>query len=109
MEARLMPDIRRRLRSADLPDRDSVSARSVFRVGSRLFFVLVLAVGVFITITADIFLVTILATMIVVQALYVVLPIEDIRNRFRRLYTGDAGDDVYEELDERREGGGRLR
>lgn len=103
-----MPDIRRRLRSVDVPDRGSVSVRSVFRVGSRIFFLVVLAVGIFITISADIFLVTILASVIVVQALYVVLPIDNIRSRFERLYTGDAGDDVYEELDDRRDGGGRL-
>jgi hypothetical protein len=38
--------------------------------------------------------------------LYVVLPVERIRARAYRLWSGEAGEDAYEELEER---GGRLR
>lgn len=104
-----MPDLRRRIRSADTPTRADISIRSVFRWTSRVAFLALLAFGILLTVTADMILLTIVGSIFVVQALYAILPVKGIRARFRRLYTGQTGEDVYEEIDDRRDGGGRFR
>lgn len=101
-----MPDLRSRLRSADLPSRDQVTARSAFRVGSMAMFFVVLVGLVALSITADVIVLGILAGVLVSQMLYVILPMRKIRAKARGLYTGEAGESVYDEIEER---GGKLR
>ena len=48
-----MPDIRRRLRSVDLPERENFTVRTAFRWGSRAVFVAVFIVAVLISFSAD--------------------------------------------------------
>jgi hypothetical protein len=101
-----MPDIRRRLRSIDLPDRDDINGRTFFRWGSQALFALLFIVALSLSFGADVLAFALLGTILVGQMLYVVLPMERIRGRVRRLASGEAGEDVYEELEDR---GGGLR
>ena len=101
-----MPDLRSRLRSADLPSRDQVTARSAFRIGSMVLFFVVLATLVAVSLAADMVVIAILAGVLVSQMLYVILPMHEIRTRARTLWTGEAGESVYDELEEP---GGRFR
>lgn len=101
-----MPDLRRRLRSVDPPGREDVTVRNVFRAGSIALFFLVAAALVFVSLTADIFLVVLLSGVLLSQMLWVLLPMRRIRARARALWTGEAGEEVYEELEDR--GGGLL-
>ncbi|WP_154018460.1 hypothetical protein [Halolamina rubra] len=48
-----MTDVRRRLRSVDLPSRGDVTVRSAFRWGSRLLFIGVFLVAVMLSFAAD--------------------------------------------------------
>jgi hypothetical protein len=101
-----MPDIRRRLRSAQLPDREDIGPRLVFRWSAMGVFFVAMVALLIISVTADIVLLGILAATLLSQMLYVILPMENIRAKARRLYTGEAGEDAYEQLEER---GGRFR
>lgn len=71
-----------------------------------LLFFGVLVALVAVSLSADIVAIGILAGVMVSQMLYVILPMDRIRASARRLYTGEAGEEVYEDLENR---GGRLR
>jgi hypothetical protein len=101
-----MPDIRRRLRSVDLPGREEFTLRNAFRWTSRGLFVGVFLLAVSLSFGADAIAFALLGSVLLAQMLYVVLPVERIRARAYRLWSGEAGGDAYEELEER---GGRLR
>lgn len=101
-----MPDLRQRLRSTSLPGRGALSLQNGFRLASMLLFFAVMIALILVSVTADIILVAILASVLVAQMLHVLLPMERIRAKARTLYTGEAGEDVYDELDDR---GGRLK
>lgn len=101
-----MPDIRRRLRSVDLPDRYDLTVKTFFRWGSRALFIGVFLLALILSFGADAMAFALLGTVLVAQMLYVVLPIEGIRQRAFRLWSGEAGEDAYEELEDR---GGGLR
>jgi len=101
-----MPDIRRRLRSVDLPEREDITVRTAFRWGSRAVFILLFLLAVALSFGADAIAFAIIGSVILAQMLYVVLPVESIRARAYRLWSGEAGEDAYEELEER---GGRFR
>lgn len=83
-----------------------MTLRSAFRFASMLVFFGLLGALILFSITADIILLGILAGVIVSQMLYVILPMQDIRARAKKLYSGEAGEAVYEDLEER---GGKLR
>lgn len=101
-----MPDLRRRLRSVDPPGREDVTLRNAFRLTSIVLFFGVMFVLVSISLTSDIVVVAVLAGVFLAQMLYVILPMDRIRGKARALWTGEAGEDVYEELEDR--GGGLL-
>lgn len=101
-----MPDIRRRLRSIDLPDRQSFTVRNLFRWSSRILFAGVFVIAVSLSFGADAIALALLGSVIVAQMLYVVLPVEVLRKKAYRLYSGEAGEQAYEELEDR---GGGLR
>ncbi len=101
-----MPDIRRRLRSVDLPEREDVTVRSAFRWSSRAVFIGLFLVAVALSFTADAIVVALLASVLLAQMLYVVLPMNTIREKAYKMYSGEAGEQAYEELEER---GGRFR
>lgn len=101
-----MPDIRRRLRSVELPDRGDFTVKTLFRLSSRALFVGLFLVAVAISFGADAIALALLGSVLVAQMLYVVLPVKGIRERAYRLWTGEAGEDAYEELEDR---GGGLR
>ena len=101
-----MPDIRRRLRSVDVPDRSSFTLKNAAGWASRGVFVLLLVAGVMLSLSADMIALTVIASVLVAQMLYVILPIRRIRARARMLWTGEAGEEAYENLEER---GGRFR
>lgn len=101
-----MPDIRRRLRSVDLPEREDVTVRTAFRWGSRAVFVGLFLIAVAISFTADAIAVALIGSVLLAQMLYVVLPVNTLREKAHKLYSGEAGEDAYEELEDR---GGRFR
>lgn len=101
-----MPDIRQRLRSVDVPEREDFTAKTFFRWGSRAVFVGVFLIAVAISFGADAIALALLGSVLVAQMLYVILPMNTIRAKAYRLYTGEAGEDAYEELEDR---GGRFR
>ncbi len=101
-----MPDIRRRLRSVDLPEREDLTVRTAFRWGSRAVFVILFVIALTLSFGADAIAFALLGSVLLAQMLYVVLPMDSIRARAYRLWTGEAGEDAYEELEER---GGRFR
>lgn len=84
--------------------------RLVARLLAKILFV-VLAVGaLLVSLRVDIIAVTILASVVLAQALYVILPIHDIRDFFAGLWTGEAGEDAYEDArDGSSRTGGRVR
>lgn len=100
-----MPDLRQRFRSVSLPGRDAVTARNGFKAASAMLFFGVLLALILVSVTADIVLVAILAGVLVSQMLYVLLPMQRIRKKAATLYTGKAGEEFYDELEDR--GGGR--
>lgn len=97
-----MTDLRRRLRSVDLPDRDDFGARTAARWAARFVFIGVFLVAVGLSISADMVFVAIGASVLVAQMLFVVLPMNRIRARVRRYWTGEAGEEVVDELEARR-------
>ncbi len=99
-----MSDFRRRLRSVDLPQREDVTVRTAARWMSRALFVGLFILAVMLSFTADAIAVALIGSVLVAQMLYVVLPVEGIRQRAYRLWTGEAGEDAVEELEDR--GGG---
>ncbi|WP_324662408.1 hypothetical protein [Haloarcula sediminis] len=99
-------DLRSRLRSAEVPSREDFTLRRAFSAASVLLFAVLFLLLVALSLGADIFLVSVLASVAVAQLLMVVLPVQRIRAKARALYTGKAGEEVYEELEER---GGRFR
>jgi len=99
-------DVRRRLRSVDLPSREDVTVRSAFRWGSRLVFIGVFLVAVMLSFAADAIAVALLASVLLAQMLYVILPMNTIREKAYGLYSGEAGEQAYEELEDR---GGKFR
>jgi hypothetical protein len=101
-----MPDIRRRLRSVDVPSRDDFTAKTAFRWASRALFVGLFVLAVLLSFGADALALTILASVLIAQMLYVVLPVRRIRARAYSLWSGEAGEQAYEELEDR---GGGLR
>lgn len=101
-----MPDIRRRLRSVDLPEREDFTVKTAFRWGSRGLFVALFLVALSLSFTADVLVLALLASVVIAQMLYVVLPVENIRARAYSLWSGEAGEEAYEELEDR---GGGLR
>lgn len=98
-------DLRQWFRSADLPDREDVNGKTAFRLLSMAVFFGLLFGLVAVSISADIVFIAILAGVLVSQMLWVILPMKKIRARARRLFTGEAGEDLYDDLDERRGGG----
>jgi hypothetical protein len=101
-----MPDLRRTLRSVDTPGREDVTLRNTFRLLSMLVFFLMMGALVVLSLSSDVVLVTILAGVLLAQMLYILLPMDRIRARARMFWTGEAGEEVYEELEDR--GGGLL-
>lgn len=101
-----MPDLRRSLRSVDLPGREDVTLRNAFRLTSIALFFGTAAMLVLVSITADIFLIALFTGVLLSQMLYVILPMDRIRGKARALWTGEAGEEAYEELEDR--GGGLL-
>lgn len=101
-----MPDLRRSLRSVDTPSREDITLRNTFRLTSIVVFFAVMVVLIALSLTADVVLVTILAGLLVSQMLYVILPMDRVRAKARALWTGEAGEEAYEELEDR--GGGLL-
>lgn len=97
-----MPDLRRWFRSVDPPGKEDINARTAFRFGSTVLFFALLIAFVALSVSADMVAIAILASVIVSQMLWVLLPVDDIRDKARMLATGEAGDEVFEELDERR-------
>lgn len=95
-----MPDLRRRLRSVELPSRDDLTGRKLAGLASRVLFVVLLIAAVAISLSADIIAVAILASVLVAQMLYVLFPMDEIRGKARSLWTGEAGEEAYEELEE---------
>jgi len=83
-----------------------VTIRTAFRWGSRAVFIGVFLVAVILSFAADAIAVALLASVLLAQMLYVVLPMNTIREKAYRLYSGEAGEQAYEELEER---GERLR
>lgn len=101
-----MPDLRRRLRSVDPPSREDLTVKTLFRWSSRALFVFVFLLAVALSFGADAIAFALLGSVLLAQMLYVVLPVESIRARAYRLWSGEAGEDAYEELEGR---GGRFR
>lgn len=101
-----MPDLRQRFRSVSVPGRDSLTARNGFKAASALLFFTALAGLILVSVTADMVLIAVLAGVLVSQMLYVLLPMKRIRAKAATLYTGKAGEEVYDELEDR---GGGLR
>lgn len=99
-------DLRSLFRSVDAPDRENVTLRNAFKLLSMVAFFAVAAVLLSISLTSDIVVMAILAGVFLSQMLYVILPMETIRARARRLWTGEAGAEAYDELEDR--GGGLL-
>ena len=73
---------------------------------TRTLFVGVFLIAVAISFGADAIALALLGSVLVAQMLYVILPMNTIRSKAYRLYTGEAGEDAYEELEDR---GGRFR
>lgn len=101
-----MPDPRRLLRSIDPPGREAVTLRNAFRAGSVALFFVLMGALILVSLTADIVLAAILAAAVLSQMLWVILPKERIQARARALWTGEAGENAYEEIEDR--GGGLL-
>lgn len=97
-----MTDLRRRLRSVKVPDREEFGARLLARWMARFLFVAAFLFAVALSISADMVFVAIGASVLVAQMLFVVLPMTRIRARVRRYWTGEAGEDVVDELEARR-------
>ena len=97
-----MTDPRRRLRSIEVPTREELGPRLAARWLARVLFVGLFLFAVALSISADVILVAIGASVLVAQMVIVVLPIERLRARARRLWTGEAGEDVVEGLEDRR-------
>jgi len=83
-----------------------VTIRSAFRWGSRLLFISVFLVAVALSFAADAIAVALLASVLLAQMLYVVLPMNTVREKAEEFYSGEAGEQAYEELEDR---GGNLR
>ncbi|MFC4553545.1 MULTISPECIES: hypothetical protein [Halorussus] len=78
-------------------DRDVFSGRSIAKgVSIGLFFALVL-VFLVLSVAANSVVIVVFAGVILSQFLYVVLPIQRIRGKAHRLWTGEAGEDAYED------------
>ncbi len=85
-----------------MPEREEFGARMLARWGARLLFVAAFLLALALSISADMVFVAIGASVLVAQMLIVVLPMNRIRARVRRYWTGEAGEDVVDELEARR-------
>lgn len=74
----------------------------VGRWAARFLFVAVFLVALILSISADMIFVAIGASVLVAQMLFVALPMDRVRARARRYWTGEAGEDVVDELEARR-------
>lgn len=94
-------DLRRCLRSADLPTKANMSARYTARMAARFLFIAGLATLISLSVTAEITGIAVGASVLVAQMLYVILPVQRIRAKARYFATGEAGDAFVDEVEER--------
>jgi len=94
-------DLRRRLRSADLPSKADMSLRFTARIGARIIFIAIVAFLLTLSVAAEITAVGVGASVLVAQMLFVVLPVDKIRAKAKFLATGEAGDAFVDEVENR--------
>lgn len=92
-----MPDLRERLRGRG-PVNTEFSGARLARLASKALFVLLFFIVLAVSAAADSIIVAALIAGPAVSAfVYVVLPIEQMRDRADWLWRGDAGEEAYDE------------
>ncbi len=94
-------DLRRHLRSAELPEKADLSLRLTARLGARILFVATLVSLIGLSVGAEMTGIAVGASVLVAQLLYVILPVDRIRSRARFFATGEAGDAFVDEVEDR--------